>query len=81
MGAGMQPELGINPRTLSDHDLMRELASVHETRHDALRHSSDSALRNHSERMAQLEAEYLRRFPEREVDPARLRDPLAPAAG
>ena len=36
-------------------------------------HGSHDALDAHSWRTAELEAEYLRRFPEREVDPERLR--------
>ena len=66
-------EQGIPAGSLDDEDLLRELASLHETRHDTLRHGSDDALQRHSERMAELEAEYLRRFPDREVDPERLR--------
>jgi hypothetical protein len=74
----MQPlegeHLGVEPGELSDGELLRELASLHETRHDTLRHGSDAALDNHNRRTAELEAEYLRRFPSREVDPHRLRD-------
>ena len=65
---------GIDPAVLSDEELLRELASVHETRHDTLRHGSEAALDNHSRRTVELEGEYLRRFPRREVDPSRLRD-------
>lgn len=65
--------LGIDPTTLSDGELLRELASLHETRHDTLRHGSDAALEHHNRRTTELEAEYVRRFPEREIDPARLR--------
>jgi hypothetical protein len=64
---------GIDPTGLPDADLLRELASLHETRHDTLRHGSDAALSHHDQRLAELEGEYLRRFPQREVDPARLR--------
>lgn len=67
--------VGVEPSELSDDELLRELASLHETRHDTLRHGSDAALMHHNRRMAELEGEYLRRFPEREVDPQRLRDP------
>ncbi len=66
---------GVDPTQLSDDDLFRELASLHETRHDTLRHGSDAALAHHDRRTAELEGEYLRRFPQREVDPQRLRDP------
>lgn len=64
---------GIDPSTLDVEDLLRELRSLHDTRHETLRHGSDDALENHNRRMLELEKEYLRRFPQREVDPARLR--------
>jgi hypothetical protein len=66
-------ELGVDPAALSDEDLLRELASLHETRHGTLRHGSEAALEHHNRRLMELESEYLRRFPQREVDPARLR--------
>jgi hypothetical protein len=65
---------GVDPGSLDQDDLMRELAHLHETRNDTLRHGSGSALAHHTRRTAELEAEYLRRFPDREVDPQRLRD-------
>jgi hypothetical protein len=65
--------IGIDPAALSNEELMRELETVHGTRHETLRHGSDDALVNHNRRMAELEAEYLRRFPGREVDPLRVR--------
>jgi hypothetical protein len=64
---------GVDPSTLDVEDLLRELRSLHDTRHDTLRHGSDDAVENHNRRMLELEKEYLRRFPQREVDPARLR--------
>jgi hypothetical protein len=64
---------GVSALDLTDDDLLRELADLHRTRHDTLRHGSDDALEMHDERMTELEAEYLRRFPEREVDPQRMR--------
>jgi hypothetical protein len=64
---------GLEPGALTDEELLRELASLHGTRHDTLRHGSDSALANHDRRTAELEREYIRRFPQREVDPQRLR--------
>jgi hypothetical protein len=67
-------ELGITPGQLNNDELGRELEQVHRTRHDTFRHGSDSALETHTRRTAALEAEYLRRFPEREVDPERLRE-------
>jgi hypothetical protein len=63
---------GVPADELSDEDLLRELASVHRTRHETLRHGSEQALVHHDERMLELEDEYLRRFPQREVDPQRL---------
>jgi hypothetical protein len=71
---GAVPGWGVPPDQLSNDDLLRELASIHRTRHDTLRHGSDDSLAEHDRRMAELEAEYLRRFPEREVDTGRLRD-------
>ncbi|GHJ49452.1 hypothetical protein Cs7R123_67940 [Catellatospora sp. TT07R-123] len=64
---------GIPAGELSDHELSRELASLHRTRHDTFVHGSDSALANHDERSRELEGEYLRRFPGRDPDPRRLR--------
>ncbi|GAA4258127.1 DUF6158 family protein [Dactylosporangium darangshiense] len=65
--------MGVPATSLSSADLSRELRHLHATRDDALRHASSRALATHDERTAELEAEYLRRFPDREVDPRRLR--------
>lgn len=65
-------ETGVPADMLGTEDLMRELASAHRTRHETLRHGSEQALEHHTARLAELEREYLRRFPEREVDPQRL---------
>lgn len=65
-------QVGIPASELGASDLLRELASVHRTRHTTLRHGSVQALAHHDERMAELEQEYLRRFPQREIDPERL---------
>src|SRR4051794_15949934 len=48
---------GVPGPELADDDLMRELGELHRTRNDTLRHGSDSALANHDERLAELEAE------------------------
>lgn len=64
---------GIDPRELDEDALLGELEHVHDTRHGTFRHGSDDALRAHDRRTRELEAEYLRRHPEREVDPARTR--------
>jgi hypothetical protein len=65
-------EAGIDPAGLGDDDIFRELSSLHRTRLDTLRHGPDAALENHLRRTAELETEYLTRFPGREVDPGRL---------
>jgi hypothetical protein len=65
-------EPGIDPAQLSDGDLLRELASLHRTRLDTLRHGPDQALDTHLRRTAALESEYLTRNPGREIDPSRL---------
>lgn len=67
-------ELGIDPVELTNDDLLRELRSLHRTRLDTLRHGAESALEHHLRRTAELETEYLARYPQREVDPNRLRD-------
>jgi hypothetical protein len=64
---------GVSPQDLAEADLIRELAHLHRTRHDTFLHGSPDALREHSIRGAELEREYLRRHPERDVDPARTR--------
>jgi len=64
---------GVQASELSEDDLRRELAHVHETRHTTFLHGSQDALEAHTRRMGELESEYLRRHPEREIDPDRLR--------
>lgn len=66
------PAAGIPANRLAQDELLRELASVHRTRHETLRHGSAQALLHHDVRLAELEVEYLRRVPGREVDPERL---------
>ncbi|MGH3656160.1 MAG: DUF6158 family protein, partial [Micromonosporaceae bacterium] len=63
------PEGGVPAETLSNEDLLRELESLARTRFSTLRHGSDAALAEHDRRTDEMEAEYLRRFPDREVDP------------
>jgi len=65
-------ESGIDPAGLGDDDLFRELASLHRTRLDTLRYGPEAALDNHLRRTAELETEYMARYPGREVDPHRL---------
>ncbi|PVZ05391.1 DUF6158 family protein [Actinomycetospora cinnamomea] len=64
---------GIDPRDLGEETLLDELEHLHATRHVTFRHGSDDALAAHDRRTRELEAEYLRRHPNREVDPARTR--------
>lgn len=65
---------GIAPAQLDDDDLRRELAHLHETRHDTLLGGSESALTTHTERMLALEHEFILRFPaEGAPDPRRTR--------
>jgi hypothetical protein len=70
----LEADRGVDPAVLSDEDLMRELGHLYDTRMDALRHAARQALDEHTRRMMQLEAEYLVRHPEREIDPERLRE-------
>ncbi|MGI5240803.1 DUF6158 family protein [Dactylosporangium sp. CA-139066] len=65
--------VGVPAAELTDDDLSRELGHLHETRDDTFRHGSAQALANHDARTEELEAEFLRRFPDRAVDPRRLR--------
>ncbi|MEV6859816.1 DUF6158 family protein [Streptosporangium subroseum] len=65
--------MGIDPKDLSEDDLFRELRQLHATRTETLMHGSDEALANHTTRSEELEQEYLRRHPARDIDPERLR--------
>jgi hypothetical protein len=65
---------GISPTQLDDRDLMRELGQLHRTRNDTFLHATADALAMHTARTHELEAEYLRRHPERAVTSARTRD-------
>jgi hypothetical protein len=64
---------GVPANELSEEDLLRELAHIHQTRHDTFLHGSAHALLTHTERTTEVEFEYLRRHPERQVDADRLR--------
>ncbi|NYI04168.1 DUF6158 family protein [Allostreptomyces psammosilenae] len=65
---------GVDPAELEDAVLMHELAHLHATRHDTFLHGSDDALDRHTERTAELEQEYLRRHPHRQVTRGRTRE-------
>jgi hypothetical protein len=67
------PTGGVPAASLGEEDLLRELKSLHDTRNTTLLHGSDESLAHHSARTVELEAEYLRRHPQRHVDPERLR--------
>jgi hypothetical protein len=64
---------GVPGPDLDEADLLRELKHLHQARNDTFLHGGPDALVNHTARTAELEDEYLRRHPEREVDPHRLR--------
>jgi Family of unknown function (DUF6158) len=64
---------GVPAGELSEADLLRELAHIHQTRQETFLHGSADALLTHTTRTTQLEDEYLRRHPERDIDPDRLR--------
>ncbi|GAA4598653.1 hypothetical protein BJY16_002792 [Actinoplanes octamycinicus] len=71
-GAAVDFEIGVDPVSLPDDDLFRELGSLYRTRLETLRHGPDAALENHFRRTAELETEYKARYPGREIDPGRL---------
>ena len=70
---------GVPGAHLSEDDLLREVESLHRTRHETFLHGSTAALARHSERTQELEEEYLLRHPERDIDPERTRDGARPA--
>ena len=58
---------------LTDEELFEHLGQLYETRLETLRHGSQDSLDNSDRRLRELEGEYLRRQPEREVSPERVR--------
>lgn len=73
---------GIPAADLDDERLERELRQLHQTREEAFFDASADALRRHTERMLELEREYLERFPERtEPNPDRTRAGARERAG
>ena len=72
---------GVLAHLLTDEALERELLHLHETRNDTFLHGSEDALQFHSERMSGLEAEYLRRNPDRVIDARRTRHGSRELAG
>lgn len=72
---------GVPATALTDERLERELEHLHETRHDCFLHGSEDALAFHTARTSELEAEYLRRVPDRVVDCRRTRHGSRELAG
>jgi hypothetical protein len=64
---------GVPPEDLAQTDLLRELLRLHATRNETLRHGSPDSLMTHTRRQGELEDEYVRRFPDREIEAGRLR--------
>jgi len=56
-------KLGIPARDLRDADLERELHHLWRTRQETILHGSANAIRAHTDRMLELEHEYIARFP------------------
>lgn len=67
-----RPRNGPKVEELSEEDLLRELEHLHATRHEMFLHASTQAMVAHSERQHMLEDEYLRRHPDRDIDPVQL---------
>jgi hypothetical protein len=61
--------------TLSEERLLRELEHLYRTRLDTLREGSAAALEHSDRRIHELETDYVRRHPDREVSDRRLRPP------
>lgn len=72
---------GVPAEQLTEEALERELAHLHETRHDTFLHGSEDALYFHTERTLELETEYLRRNPDRVIDARRTRHGSREQAG
>ncbi|GAA1990326.1 DUF6158 family protein [Kitasatospora viridis] len=64
---------GVAATELTAERLLHELEQLHRTRHETFLYGSDDALRRHTERSTELEAEYLRRYPTRLVTAGRTR--------
>jgi len=78
----MAGKFGLEPHRLDDAALERELRYLYATREETFFHGSRQALLNHTERLLQLECEYVRRFSERtKVDALRTRKGSRSQAG
>jgi Family of unknown function (DUF6158) len=65
---------GVPAEDLDETSLLRELESLHRTRHGTFLHGATQVLQRHSERTRVLELEYLRRHPERDIGEERVRE-------
>jgi hypothetical protein len=61
----MAEEQGVPARELSDDELERQGVQAHATRHWVFLHGTAEQFRTHTQRMLELEQEYLRRHPQR----------------
>jgi hypothetical protein len=61
----MAEEQGVPARELSDEELERQGVHAHATRHWVFLHGTADQFRTHTQRMLELEQEYLRRHPQR----------------
>lgn len=68
-----QHDGGPSARDLEEGRLLKELEAIHRTRHETLLFGSDNALVTHTQRMDELEHEYVRRHPHRAQTVARTR--------
>src|SRR3954468_16864990 len=64
-GAAMTERSGVPARELSDEELERQGVDAHAMRHWVFLHGTAEQFRTHTERMLELEQEYLRRHPQR----------------
>jgi hypothetical protein len=64
-GAAMTDRPGVPARELSDEELERQGVHAHAMRHWVFLHGTAEQFRTHTERMLELEQEYLRRHPQR----------------
>src|SRR3954447_26114954 len=64
-GGAMTERSGVPARELSDEELERQGVHAHAMRHWVFLHGTADQFRRHTERMLELEQEYLRRHPKR----------------
>lgn len=78
----MKHDHGIPAAELGGDDLERELRHLWATREDTFFSGSEDALATHTDRMLELEREYMRRFPDRvKPDADRTREGARTRAG